>query len=494
MGGGGARRALAAVALAVAAAAAGCGGQRAGDGPAWNPVAAENALPGDRGWQLHQRAAPGQLEGYAGAPSVNHGDPIDVHVRADGRHTLSWKLYRMGWYGGAEGRLQASGGPVPVGPQPTPAPSADSGLVECRWPAAFTIPTDPAWVSGVYLVALTRDDGPQSYVPFVLRDDERRGAAVFQSSVATWQAYNGWGGRSLYPPWKGSGPAAQEVSLDRPYDEGNGAGEYFRWEHEAVKWAESRGYDLVYVTNVDLDRDPSLLAGQAIFLSVGHDEYWSAPARDGLEAALAGGLSAAFLSGNSMFWQIRLEPSRSTGAPRRTIVCYKQLSRTTDPLRGTPLETTQWRNPPVSRPENAVLGVFYAASLRWDAAFVVTNAGHWIYEGTGLHDGDAIPGIVGYETDRTSHDARWPTPAGTDVIARSPVVDVNRGPDFHEAAVRALPGGGFLFAAGTIEWAWGLAKDGLADRRVQRMTENVLRRAGLEPATPTTLGRRTAAP
>ena len=398
----------------------------------------------------------------------------------------------MGWYGGAEGRLHASGGPVPVGPQPTPAPTADTGLVECRWPTTFTIATDPGWVSGVYLVALTRDDGPQSYVPFVLRDDDRRGAAVFQSSVATWQAYNGWGGRSLYPPWNGKssdGPTAQEVSFDRPYDEGSGAGEYFRWEHEAVKWAESRGYDVVYATNVDLDRDPSLLDGQAIFLSVGHDEYWSARARDALEAALAGGLSAAFLSGNSMFWQIRLEPSRASGAPGRTVVCYKQLSRTRDPLRGTPLETGQWRDPPVSRPENAVLGVLYTASLKADAAWVVASSSHWIYEGTGVHDGDTIPGIVGYETDRRSGDARWPTPPGTVVVAHSPVTDVNRGPELHEAAVRALPGGGFLFAAGTIEWALGLARDGLADARVQRMTENVLRRAGLEPPNPTTLAR-----
>ncbi|HEX9243809.1 MAG TPA: N,N-dimethylformamidase beta subunit family domain-containing protein [Anaeromyxobacter sp.] len=488
-----ARRRWLALALAAAAACGGDGGgggARAPGGP--GPIAAENAFAGDAGWRLHQRAAPGQLEGYAGATSVQRGGTVDVHLRSDVPASVRWKLYRMGWYGGAEGRLRASGGPVAVDPQPTPQPSPDTGLLECRWPTTFTITTDPGWTSGVYLVVLTRGDGPQSYVPFVLRDDLHRGAAVVQLSVSTWLAYDGWGGRSLYPPWNGKpgdGPPAQEVSFDRPYDEGSGAGEYFRWEHEFVKWAESRGLDLVYVTNVDLDRDPSLLAGQRLFVSLGHDEYWTAPARDAVEAALAAGTSAAFLSGNAIFWQARLEPSRSGGGERRTLVCYKQQSRTRDPRRGTPLETTQWREPPVNRPENALLGVLTTAVLRAGDAppWIVTNPGHWIYEGTGVREGDAIPGIVGHETDRRSNDSRRPTPAGTEAVARSPVTDQTRGPDVQEATVRPTDAGGFVFAAGTIQFVWGLAKDGVADGRVQRLTENVFRRAGLAPANDTTL-------
>jgi len=340
------------------------------DAPAPNPIAAENALPGDSGWQLRQRAGAGVLEGYASATSVNHGEAIDVHLRASAAHTVRWRLYRMGWYGGAGGRLVASGGPVDVGPQPTPAPTA-LGLVECAWPVSFTVQTGPGWTSGVYVAAITRDDGPQTYVVFVVRADERRGAAVFQSSVTTWQAYNAWGGKSLY-----SGGPAREVSFDRPYLEGNGAGQYFRWEHPFVEWAESRGLDLTYATNVDLDRDPALLAGQRLFLSVGHDEYWSRPARAALEGAIDSGVSAAFLSANSVYWQIRLEASRTSGAPRRTLVCYK--GSPDDPLRGTPLETVQWRDAPVSEPENALLGVMYSAWLLADAPFVVTNASHWI--------------------------------------------------------------------------------------------------------------------
>jgi hypothetical protein len=440
-----------------------------------NPISVENALPGDAGWRLRQRAGPGQLEGYASATSVDHGEAIDVHVRADAVRTLGWKLYRMGWYGGAGGRLVASGGPVAVGPQPTPEPTA-TGLLECRWPVSFTIQTERGWTSGVYLVAMTREDGPQAYVIFVVRADERKGTAVFQSSVTTYQAYNAWGGKSLYV-----GGPAQEVSFDRPYLEGNGAGQYFRWEHFFVTWAEARGFDLTYVTNVDLDRDPSLLTGQRLFLSVGHDEYWSRPARAALEAALGSGLAAAFFSANSVYWQIRLEPAEGSGAARRTVVCYKGRSAD-DPLRGTPLETVRWRDAPVSEPENGLLGVMYSAWLLVDGALVIADASHWVYEGTGLRDGDAIAGIVGYETDRTFANGR--TPPGTEVVARSPVVDIGGRPDWHEATVRATPAGAFVFASGTIEWAWGLSHPAHADPRVQRITENVLRRAGVAPETP----------
>jgi N,N-dimethylformamidase beta subunit-like protein/NHL repeat-containing protein len=459
------------VAVAVAA-SLGTSSAAADGGP--NPVAAENALAGDGGWRLQRRAAPGVLEGYASAASVNHGERIDVHVRADGQRTMTWALYRMGWYGGAQGRRILSGGPVGVGPQPTPSPTA-SGLIECAWPVTFTIQTDASWVSGVYLVAMTRSDGPQSYVVFVVRADERKGAAVVQSSVATWQAYNAWGGKSLYV-----GPA-QEVSYDRPYLEGNGAGQYFRYEQHFVAWAESRGLDMVYVTNVDLDRDPSLLTGQRLFLSVGHDEYWSRPAREEVEAAIASGVSVAFLSGNSVYWQIRLEPAKHDGAPRRTQVCWKKLVAK-DPLGATPLATTQWRSPPVNEPENALDGVMYTTWDLVDGAWVVADAGHWLFEGTGLSNGDGIPAIAGYETDRTVDNGR--TPPGTEVVARSPVIDVSGRPERQESAVRDTDAGGFVFGAGAIQWAWGLNHPRHADARLRRITENVFRRAGIEPTAP----------
>jgi hypothetical protein len=463
----------AALALVVAAASLGFPPTARAGGP--NPVAAENALAGDAGWRLGWPAGPGVLEGYASAASVNHGESIDVHVRADAAHTMRWALYRMGWYGGAQGRRILAGGPVAVAPRPTPAPTA-TGLIECAWPVTFSVQTDRSWASGIYVVVMRRDDGPQSYVIFVVRADERKGAAVVQASVTTWQAYNPWGGKSLYV-----GPAAQEVSFDRPYLEGAGAGHYFRYEHHFVTWAESRGLDLVYVTNVDVDRDPSLLSGQRLFLSVGHDEYWSRPARQAVEAAIAAGVSAAFLSANTMYWQIRLEPAKHDGTPRRTQVCWKGLVAR-DPLGTTQLATTKWRSPPVNEPENAVLGVMYTAGDLVDGAWVVADASHWLLEGTGLQDGDGIPALAGYESDRTVENGR--TPPGTQVVARSPVIDATGRPDWHEATVRTADSGAFVFAAGGIHWAWGLSHPRHADARVRRMTENLFVRAGIVPTSP----------
>lgn len=442
-----------------------------------SPVAIENARPGDEGWRLTLPASGGQLEAYLGEASVQRGETVHVHARADGPHTLTWALYRMGFYGGAEGRRVAGGGPVPVGFQPTPAAAAGTGLVACAWPVTFAIPTDPAWTSGVHLLVLTRDDGPQTYAIFVLRDDARRGAAVFQASFTTYQAYNRWGGRSAY------GGFAPEISYDRPFEQGNGAGQYFWFEHDLVRWLEAHGYDVTYVTDLDTDRDGELLSGQRIFLSVGHDEYWTRAAREHVEAALERGVNAAFLSANAVYWHIRLEPSRAEPARlRRTQVCYKTLADQ-DPLRGTPLVTVQFRDPLLAWPENALVGVMYAGWLDAPgtpgADWVVQGASHWVYEGTGLRDGDRLPGIVGYEIDRIS--ANGQTPPGTEVLARSPVTLASGAAGVHEAAIHVRPSGAFVFATGTNDWSWGLSRPGVEDPRVQRMMANVLGRAGLRP-------------
>ncbi|HEX9053620.1 MAG TPA: N,N-dimethylformamidase beta subunit family domain-containing protein [Gemmatimonadales bacterium] len=439
------------------------------------PVAAENALGGGTGWKVADCAGPGVLDAYASAASVNHGEALDVHVRSNVDTRVSWQAWRMGWYGGSGGRSLARGGPVAAGPQPMPTPDPVTGMVACHWPVTFTVQTGPDWTSGVYLLIVERSDGAQTSLPFVVRADERKGVGVFQASFTTYQAYNRWGGTSLYD----GTPPAVEVSFDRPYVERCGSGQFFWYEYDFVRWAESRGFDLTYLTNLDLDRDPTLVQGQRLFLSVGHDEYWSHPARDAIVAALATGTSLAFFSANAIYWQIRLEPSQD-GRPGRTQVCWKKRADTEDPLRGTPLETTKWALPPVNEPPHAILGVGYHS---WNgptpAAWIVKNAGAWPYEGTGVKDGDAIPGIVGYETDRVVYDAQ--TPPGLTILAESPVIGHDGTPDLQQAVVRDVPGGGFVFAAGTIEWSWGLSKPGVADPRVQRITENVLRRAGLAP-------------
>ncbi|HXN56723.1 MAG TPA: N,N-dimethylformamidase beta subunit family domain-containing protein, partial [Myxococcales bacterium] len=385
-----------------------------------NPIVAENALPGTTAWRLSAAARGAQLEGYADATSVNHGAPIGMHLRTDGQHTVHWSLYRLGYYRGLGGRLIESGGPVGVGPQPTPAARRSTGLVECHWPVSFILQTQPSWVSGFYLLKLTREDGLQNHVIFVVRADERKGAAVFQASVTTWQAYNSWGGESLYVDSIGlRGGHAREVSFNRPYvDLSNN---YVMFEQYAVMRLESRGYDLVYVTNVDMEKGEAQLQGQRLFLSVAHDEYWTRNERRAVEAAVGQGVSLAFLSANTAYWQIRLEPSRVDGTPSRTEVSYKDEAPAEDPLAHTNLITRRWRDPGPDAPENELLGVMSSAWEAVDSPFVVRGAQSWVYQGTGLRDGDTLPLLVGYESDRT-FDNGW-APTGLTVLSSDPVID-----------------------------------------------------------------------
>src|SRR5690606_39016939 len=142
-------------------------------------------------------------------------------------------------------------------------------------------------------------------------------------------------------------------------------------------------YELSYVTNVDVDRDPSLLLGQRLFLSVGHDEYWARPARTAVDAALASGAGLAVLGSATSCWLIRLEAS-SAGAQRRKRVCYKDEARAEAPLAGSPLVTVRWRNALLGEPENGLVGVMSDAWGIIPQPYVVDTPGAWPFAGTGL--------------------------------------------------------------------------------------------------------------
>src|SRR5262249_35882908 len=183
---------------------------------------------------------------------------------------------------------------------------------------------------------------------------------VYQVPVATYQAYNNWGGKSLYDFNSTSGNPAVKVSFDRPYTAWSGAGSLFDGDFNMVRWLERQGYDLSYITSVDLHQGTPPITGHKVFLSNFHDEYWSSPMRDRVTAARDAGVDIAFFGAHSIYWQIRFEPS-TTGTANRVIVGYKETALTNDPYQSTQpsLLTTQWREVPVSRPENQVLGVMF---------------------------------------------------------------------------------------------------------------------------------------
>src|SRR5439155_835008 len=95
-------------------------------------------------------------------------------------------------------------------------------------------------------------------------------------------------------------------------------------EYPMIRWAESNGYDTSYFTDVDSDRLGSLIQNHKVFMSVGHDEYWSANQRANVETARAAGVNLAFFSGNEVYWKTYLANSiDASNTPNRTLVTYK---------------------------------------------------------------------------------------------------------------------------------------------------------------------------
>jgi hypothetical protein len=466
-------------------------------------VAIENAKPGTTAWQLTNPAsmfgvnstnpadyAVAEIQGYASKASLNQGGSIDFFVRTINTNSYTLAIYRIGWYGGAGGRLMF--GPVtlpgvvqPMPPAPVFQP-AGSGLVECNWTSvlSMTIPVD--WVSGVYLVKLSLSSpAAESYIVFVVRDDARPSAILVQSEVATYQAYNEWGGSSLYSIANGA-KTGYKVSFNRPYWRNFGAGDFVSlngnpgYEINLVRWLESQGYDVTYATDIDTHENPTLLSTHQVFIVNAHSEYWSWNMRDAVENGRDAGTNLMFLGANGAYWQVRFEAS-TAGVPDRTVVGYKELA-SMDPVADRRLVTTLWRN---IRPEGPMMGVEYNdASDVTPSDMIVTNASHWLFTGAGVTNGSIFPNVLGYETDSLSALA----PPGTTVLAHSPfpkgAPQVNADMTIYTAA-----SGANVLAAGTVEWVTGL--DGFAASRgvvpgVQKVTANFLARAmqGPAPANP----------
>ena len=275
-----------------------------------NAVQHENERPGTTAWQLIDPATHGEVEGFASLTSVNRGETINLYVSTDDPE-YAINVYRMGWYQGTGARL-VQGGIVHKGfRQRHPTPDPVTGLIECEWDDPYPLvtgnPKDPHdWRSGVYLAKLTaRPSGKESYIIFVVREDGRPSIYLFQSSVTTFQAYNNWGGKSLYSFNSSEGRPSSKVSFNRPYGPGmhplarygTGAGDFLTatsvppdlpvspagWEFNMLRWLEREGYDVTYSTNIDTHRDGQFAQSHKVWISVGHDEYWTREMRTHVE-------------------------------------------------------------------------------------------------------------------------------------------------------------------------------------------------------------------
>ena len=305
--------------------------------PTNNPIVRENALPGTNDWQIPKgQGATTQIQAYASATSVLPGQKLTFYVSTQLEGTsYSIGFYRLGWYGGLGGRLMAlqanqigheQGYYDETNHSLVSCPSCrvytQTGLVEANWQPSYTLTVPSDWTTGVYLAKIVDANGIQTYVPFDVRGNTHS-LYVAVTSDTTYAAYNDWGGYSLYRAF-GSPEIVRgvKVSFGRPYAKNLGSGYVLNFEIDAIRWLESQGYDLSYISSVDLHEDPAQLLQHRAYLSLSHDEYWSKEMRDGVEYARDHGVGLAFLGANTSYWQIRFEPD-SAGIPDRTIVCYK---------------------------------------------------------------------------------------------------------------------------------------------------------------------------
>ncbi|SNR67056.1 hypothetical protein SAMN04488009_3086 [Maribacter sedimenticola] len=405
-------------------------------------------------WQLTNPALNREIEGFASHSSINKGETIKLYINTKSAY-LSLCVYRMGWYAGA-GAIQVIR-PITIEgfQQVIPLPQEHTGLIACDWNHPYELETDLNWTSGVYLAKLEEQEyKKQSYIIFVVRDDETSADILFQLPVTTYQAYNYWGGKCLYNHGSGSlenwgavsGTKAQKVSFDRPYAKSNnpkaaygmGAGDFLTntrpvtthnypissagWDYNMVRWLEKNGYNVKYCTNIDIHDNPHIYLNSKIFLSNGHDEYWSYEMRKNLTDARDTGTNLAFFSSNTMYWQIRFEQNQLTEQKNRIIVCYKE--KHLDPIQSEK-STINFEDIPEQGSQAKLIGVqYFADPVLGDIK--ITNPNHWIFKNSGVKKGTRLKGLLGYEIDGVSKDS----PDNITILASTKCRKVNSGSKF----------------------------------------------------------------
>ncbi|MBV9379485.1 MAG: DUF4082 domain-containing protein, partial [Streptosporangiaceae bacterium] len=507
-----------------AAAASPCGP------PVTSVIACENTMPGDppSDWQV-SGAGDSTIQGFATSMSVNAGqtENFKISTPATSYHI---DILRIGYYQGDGARKVVQNMlPTATLPQTQPAcldDTAPTGLIDCgNWAVSASWAVPATAVSGLYVAHLVRNDtGGSSLIPFVVRNDASHSNMLFQTSDESWEAYNTYGGNSLYqcgnncPPgnpeaYKG----ADAVSYNRPWHSGaddNGASWFIYAEYPMIRFLEENGYDVSYTSGADMSQPgaASIIEQHKIFLSVGHDEYWSGQQRANVQAARDAGVNLAFFSGNEVFWKTRFAPSiDGSNTANRTLVTYKEThyDAPTDP-QDSPTWTGSWMDPRFSppadggNPQNALTGqLFDVNSGTTDISVPAQYSKLRFWRNTrvaSLSSGQSATldqgvGTLGYEWDVDADNGFRPaglidmsstTSSGAEVFTDyGSNTQLNSTATHHLTLYRA-PSGALVFGAGTVQWAWGLdngAGTGNTDSAMQQATVNLFADMGAQPAT-----------
>ncbi|MEP7377680.1 MAG: N,N-dimethylformamidase beta subunit family domain-containing protein [Chitinophagaceae bacterium] len=475
---------------------------------AQNPVVTENALPGnpESEWTVPDFRDI-RIAGFADKMSLNAGATVNFRVNVQGAAQYSIKIYRIGYYGGSGARLMANLGSFTGVVQAAGISNSTTGMIDCsNWknPVSWAIPSNA--VSGLYVAKLERTGGGSNHIVFIVRNDSRNSDLYLQFPDATWQAYNGYGGNSMYDgttSWP-SGHAVK-VSYNRPFvpynslfnTDGREADWYMNAEYPMIRWLERNGYDITYTSCNDVATNGSRLLNHKIFISVGHDEYISKQQRANIEAARNAGVHMAFFSGNEVYWKTRWE--NNDGTEDRTLVCYKEgfladgtlgeracgskcdpsaewtgLWRTgADYDAGTPENKLTGQLSWTEYPANIIVPAFYKKIRLWRNTSVATlPAGQSASLGVNT---------LGYEWDYEQPGFASTYPEGRFTASSTNVNNLN-----HKLSLYRHSSGALVFGAGTVQWSWGLDGNHLGGSTdvsiaMQQATANLFADMGAQP-------------
>jgi len=432
--------------------------------PQGEPIAAPPLAGTDR-WRMTRFAEDGQIEGYSTAASGVPGTRLGLKVSTSAR---SFKVfaYLLGAYDGGTGHLVWTSPAVPGTRQADAVlEPAETRTVVAPWQQSLTVDTS-GWVPGFYVLRLHAVSGWENQIPYVVSSPTTAGTVALVVPVTTWQAYNLWGGYSLYDGPDGD-RRSWAVSFDRPYAGVGGMNDFRTAVVPIVIQAERSGVPLSYLANTEL-QDAGGLAGARGYVSMGHDEYWTPAMRDTVQTARDAGTNLAFLGANTMYWRVRLQ-DRGTGAHRHMTGYRDDAAQ--DPLRDErPSEATaRFRDAPAARPENELTGMLYEC-YPVDADYQIATPRWWGFRGTGVGRGTAIPGLIGGESDRVYPDARTPRPL--QVLSHT-AFSCRGDATSSQSVYYTVPSGAGVFNAGTLRW--GCALVDLCDEPLGRTTRDFAR-------------------
>ncbi|MGH3733074.1 MAG: N,N-dimethylformamidase beta subunit family domain-containing protein, partial [Acidimicrobiales bacterium] len=391
-------------------------------------IIAENRLPGTTSWKISGTVSPTLIQGFASLTYAKQGQNVTLYVDsrvADYRAVA----YRMGWYQGL-GAREIWASPVEHAvAQPACSLATSTNMVSCaNWHPSLVMPVTDAFVPGDYLIKLTAGAHAASYVLLTVWDPSSTAAYVIMNRSMIEEAWNTYGGYSFY---SGEGPCiiddvsyppcnrARVVSFDRPYDIDYGASDFLTNEYPLIQLMEREGLDVTYISDVTLSQYPGLLVRHKVLLTLDHDEGWTYSMRVAVQDAVARGVNIVYFGAAAMVRHDRLQPS--VLGPNREVVDYRDGEE--DPLNGVgnPMQVTgnTWEDPPADWSPLTQIGEEYSGYLTpgVSAPMVISDASSWVFQGTGLHNGSSVAGVIESDFDHVISGS----PPNVQILAHSPI-------------------------------------------------------------------------